>query len=286
MNSPAGAHPPRTIRNIFLASDFSEASEVAFAHALKLALIARATLSILHVSTNGIADWTEYPGVRATLERWGILPPGSARSALGWLGIEVRKVLAKDRDPVRAVLGYLAEHPTDLIVLATHHYDGPVRWQRKPVATPIARGASEMTLFIPQGTTGFVSQRDGSVSLRNFLIPIDSRPRPDSAVEAACRTAWALQCPTATFTTVHVGAASGMPVVREEAHDDWSWRRVLRQGDVVDIIAQVATETSADLIVMATAGQHGFLDALRGTTTERVLRRARCPLLAVPTSGD
>jgi nucleotide-binding universal stress UspA family protein len=33
---------------------------------------------------------------------------------------------------------------------------------------------------------------------------------------------------------------------------------------------------------MATEGRHGFLDAVRGSTTERVLREAGCPVLAVP----
>ena len=36
-----------------------------------------------------------------------------------------------------------------------------------------------------------------------------------------------------------------------------------------------------DLVVMATAGHHGLMDALRGSTTERVLRAIHCPLLAV-----
>ena len=39
---------------------------------------------------------------------------------------------------------------------------------------------------------------------------------------------------------------------------------------------------AANLIMMATAGHQGFLDALRGSTTERVLRHAPCPVLAVP----
>jgi nucleotide-binding universal stress UspA family protein len=38
----------------------------------------------------------------------------------------------------------------------------------------------------------------------------------------------------------------------------------------------------ADLIVMATAGEQGLLEMLRGSTTDKVLRGARCPLLAVP----
>jgi len=36
--------------------------------------------------------------------------------------------------------------------------------------------------------------------------------------------------------------------------------------------------------VMSTAGHEGFLDALRGSVTEQVLRHSPCPLLAVPTT--
>jgi len=36
---------------------------------------------------------------------------------------------------------------------------------------------------------------------------------------------------------------------------------------------------------MPTAGRAGVFEVLRGSTTERVLRKARCPLLAVPASS-
>ena len=57
---------------------------------------------------------------------------------------------------------------------------------------------------------------------------------------------------------------------------------MFRNGDPVDQILAAADEVEADLIVMPTAGRTGVFDALRGSTTERVLRRAQCPLLAVP----
>jgi nucleotide-binding universal stress UspA family protein len=50
----------------------------------------------------------------------------------------------------------------------------------------------------------------------------------------------------------------------------------------VDEIVQADTAWSADLIIMTTEGHAGVLDALRGSTTERVLRRAPSPVLAVP----
>ncbi|HEX2928596.1 MAG TPA: universal stress protein [Candidatus Binatia bacterium] len=33
---------------------------------------------------------------------------------------------------------------------------------------------------------------------------------------------------------------------------------------------------------MATEGRHGFVDAVRGSVTEQVVRGAPCPVLAVP----
>jgi nucleotide-binding universal stress UspA family protein len=53
-------------------SDFSKASRVAFAHALKIALQAKAELEIVHVESHEIGsdkdvDWTDFPGVRSTL---------------------------------------------------------------------------------------------------------------------------------------------------------------------------------------------------------------------------
>ncbi len=51
---------------------------------------------------------------------------------------------------------------------------------------------------------------------------------------------------------------------------------------MVDEIVKLAKERSVDLIMMSTAGREGFLDALRGSITQRVLRLSECPLLAVP----
>jgi nucleotide-binding universal stress UspA family protein len=170
MNSPA-ASTPTIIDDILHASDFSEAGEVAFAHALKAALIARARLTLLHVAPASPAgEWGDFPGVRETLERWALIPPGSPRSAVPKLGIDVRKLVAHDDDPVRSVLRYLDGHQTDLIVLAPHRHEGRMRWFKKSVAEPIARKSGQMTLFVPEGVDGFVSLDDGSVSLTSILI--------------------------------------------------------------------------------------------------------------------
>ena len=116
------------IDSVLHPTDFSEASRVAFQHALKTALLAQSKLTLLHVSSGGTSEWSDFPGVRETLERWGMLPKGSLRSAVGELGINASKVMAEESEPVDAVMRYLEKHPADLIVLATSQRDGHARW--------------------------------------------------------------------------------------------------------------------------------------------------------------
>jgi nucleotide-binding universal stress UspA family protein len=37
---------------------------------------------------------------------------------------------------------------------------------------------------------------------------------------------------------------------------------------------------------MPMAGRHGLLDVIRGSTTERVVREATCPVLALPAAYE
>ena len=59
----------------------------------------------------------------------------------------------------------------------------------------------------------------------------------------------------------------------------------LQVEDAPDVRAEIieqAKEAKADLIVLGSHGRSGFEHLLLGSTTERVLRRAHCPVLVVP----
>ena len=73
-----------------------------------------------------------------------------------------------------------------------------------------------------------------------------------------------------------------MPAVRPPDVPGWEWKEEVRSGEVIQAIIDVSNETEADLIVMTTDGRNGFLDGLRGSHSERVLRLADMPLLTVP----
>lgn len=58
-------------------------------------------------------------------------------------------------------------------------------------------------------------------------------------------------------------------------------RVVLARGDVARRIASVATDRSAELIVVG-RGHAGLLDLLMGETVQELLDRAPCPVVVVP----
>ena len=81
--------------------------------------------------------------VRRTLADWGLLEQGSApRAVFERLGVRLAKIRVHDRDAVRAILRFLAEHPSDIIVLATQGRDGLPRWLHGSVAEPVARAGA------------------------------------------------------------------------------------------------------------------------------------------------
>jgi nucleotide-binding universal stress UspA family protein len=270
------------IQSVLHPTDFSEASRVAFHHALKTAMLSRSQFTLLHVSSDRSSAWSDFPGVRETLERWGVLPSGSAKSDVAKLGIEVRKVMATEKEPVEAVINYEHDHQADLIVLATSQRDGRVRWLGSSVAEPVTRKAGEMTLLIPGDAEGFVDAANGAVKLNKILIPIAQTPSPQPALKMAARLVEHSNSTAGTFVVAHVGTANTMPATRYPEVPGWEWQKDLRSGPVIEGIVNAAKEHEADLIVMATDGRNGFLDGIRGSHSERVLRTCATPLMTVP----
>lgn len=274
------------IRHIFHPTDFSPASMDAFGHALKLCVGMKCDLTIMHVDpARADPDFESFPRVRATLSRWGVLREGATREELLTLGLGIRKIHAMGASPVTSILQSLWRKPADLIVLAIHPNDTLAKWLPGMIGRSVARKSRTMSLFVPGYTTGFVALDSGAVRVHRLLIPIDHHPRPQAAVDAASMLAAGLGVLEVTFDVLHVGTPSSMPRLRLPRRGGWIWNETVRAGDVVSEILEATQRHPPDLIVMATEWRHGFLDALLGSTTERVLRRAECPLLAVPV-GD
>jgi nucleotide-binding universal stress UspA family protein len=145
------------VKSIFHPSDFSKPSELAFAHALAIALFRKTELVIMHAGGDRVGDWAQFPPVRKTLERWEVLPSGSPRSAVyEKLSMSVTKVSAKG-NPVDASIRHIEKQNPDLVVLATRGQHGLPLWLKPSISQAIARRTSAMTLFVPSGCRGIVS---------------------------------------------------------------------------------------------------------------------------------
>jgi nucleotide-binding universal stress UspA family protein len=69
--------------------------------------------------------------------------------------------------------------------------------------------------------------------------------------------------------------------VRSTVGSDVTFRVVVSTGSPAPEIVLAAEREVVDLIVIATHGRGGIAQALLGSTTERVLRRAPCPVLVI-----
>lgn len=257
-------------KHVFHPTDLSPEDHGAFVHAVKLAHAVGGSLTLFHVEEEDERS-DHFPHVRDLIQHWKTSPHGE---------LNVKKVKHAEDSPVLAIAEYLERHGTDLIVLSSHQKHGLARFVEGEVAQPVARMTHELTLFVPVSYPGFVNSRSGEVVLRQILVPVDTTPPPARVVELLPKLLMQLGLKECVITFLHVG--EHLAPVEAPGFSGWRTDFRVKQGPVVETILKTAHELQAGLIVMATEGRHGFLDALRGSTTEQVLRRAECPVLAVP----
>lgn len=142
------------------------------------------------------------------------------------------------------------------------------------------------------------------VEAKRMLVPLDFSPPSHSAMRFACE--WAKRFGSEVYL-LHViepmntygvlGPEIAWPLqtgdihqpvqaelerlARNEFSDGIKVFIHLRDGVAYDQIVQAATDLNADLIVIATHGRSGLSHAFMGSTAERVVRHAPCPVLTL-----
>ena len=144
-------------------------------------------------------------------------------------------------------------------------------------------------------------------SIRKILLPTDFGPSSTSAAAYAGALARALD---ASVHLVHVLEESLIPRTgwhlqpadtQDELYHECRAKLAalsatlqrpadritveVRTGRPAEAIADAAVDYGADLIVMSTPGRGGLLHLVRERVADRVIRAARCPVLAVRQSG-
>ncbi|MBT2132997.1 universal stress protein [Croceibacterium sp. LX-88] len=265
------------INSIALPTDFSDAGTTAFEHALRLAMLNRSRLDLLHVRhPEEPPRWQAFPRVREVLHRWNYLAEDApVEDILATTGVEVRKVDIRDGDAGDGLSNYLHEHRPDLLVMASRGHAGLERWLKGSVSAEILRETLVPTLVLGPEARPFVASDSGVMEVGIVLVPVDHRPSPNGAIAKLQSLTSALEV---TFDFVHVGTDA--PRVEDGNGAPLPVRTV--EGSVVE--ALVLEADSVNLIAMPTEGRNGFLDAIRGSTTERLISEVGCPVLVLPVS--
>lgn len=244
-------------------TDLSGDDAAAFLHASALAAAAPARLVTVHGNAPA-GDAAKLPDASVLAARWG-RPIAHERRCHECCDDVTDTVL----DALRAL------HP-DLVVLGTHARHGLSAWLHASVGEAIARNLDVPALVVPNASRGFVDAQTGGFLLRRVLIPCGTADDASRGLAAARRFLALAQVDetTARLELVHVGeddaalASSGSPVLRV-------------RGAIEEAIVAMARDHDACLIVMPTHGHDGVGDVLRGSHTERVIRDAPCPVLAI-----
>ena len=263
-------------------TDFTGGGELAFAHALRIALKAKHALSLLRVKSEAEVS-PHVSGLRHVIEvlvRWNMLSADAPAAALKTeLDLEVSSVSVPAVNVRTGILDFLDAHPFDLAVIATHERKGLAHWLDASVERKALGKTNCMILFLRDGERGFVDLKRGEIKLRKVLVPIDDNMDFSPSIHRLKGLLESLS-PAAELQFLHVGAQAPNFV---DEQGEFRRRPILtRQGPVVDTILEVAHRLAVDLIAMPTGGRHGLLGALRGSVTARILDDAHWPLLAVP----
>lgn len=128
---------------------------------------------------------------------------------------------------------------------------------------------------ISRGALGYAIALASEYSARLRVLEVLSHPSLPPAVTPPAVTGLTLELRKTLLEEieqlVQPAVAAGVPTdVR------------LEEGYVVAKILEEAESFSADLIVMGTHGRTGFDRMVLGSVTEKVLRKAECPVLTVP----
>jgi nucleotide-binding universal stress UspA family protein len=297
-----------TLRRILCPTDFSDVSLRAEAYAAALASHYEATLHLLHVDPPLplMAPYGEVPvDIRLFEEQraQAVADLAAAKTRAQTSGITVETSL-RGGHAAREILEVVRDQSADLVVLGTHGRSGVEHLLLGSVAEKVLRKAPCPVLVVPPG-----AHPETGVRFSRILCPVDGSTASGEAARFAVSLARETDGRVIVLTVVEpvpvygefgafdveayrrAGEAHARTVLTEAVSPDVrEWCRIDERtavGKASERILDLATTERADVIVMGVRGR-GAIDVIAfGSTTNDVIRRASCPVLAVhPKESD
>jgi nucleotide-binding universal stress UspA family protein len=282
------------IKNVLIATDFSHHSDAALRYGLEFAHLYGARAEIVYVVPTEEFVLAGPEGLHAAREaaRRDLL---EFKACLGRADAAIEDVdyhLAMLEGPVADCLLQCArEKKADLVVVGTHGRSGLGKFVLGSVAEKVFRHSP-----VPVLTVGPNIHQPHRIDLtRHILAPCDLTPKSHPAVQYACTLA---QAHHAQLTVLHV-----VEHLNEVKHlDPYRVKQEIREqladvagripegvdvryqvefGKVATTILTVASESSADLILVGVRPSSGVFDRFMWPIAYEVVREAACPVLTI-----
>lgn len=200
--------------------------------------------------------------------------------------------------PREEILDYAAEHGIDLLAMGTHGRTGIRRYVIGSVTEHVLRRAEAPVL-----TARADEDADGG-EVDRVLVPTDGSEAAEAAVDHAVAVADACGAAIRVLSVVDTRALaaqselapSDVLVESLEERSEHAVNEVAERCEAAGLsvetavargppsraICEDAEESGADLVVMGTRGRSGLNRVLLGSVTERTVRHAPVPVMAVP----
>ena len=290
-------------KNILVPIDFSDFSDQALAYALHLAENFQSNLTIMHAIVlfqddvgeeerlQEYEDWIQRREKNIHQQMIKNQKKGKEK------GLQVESVILRGMNAADVILEYLESHTHDLIVMGTHGRTGLKHILLGSISEKVVRLSPVPVLTIHRSIKDF--------KINKILVPIDfslpSKEAADQAIHFARFYEASLEFIHVIEQDIHPSFyASGIDSifqidkglqqrVIENLHDFLADQLppniqtdfLVREGKSHKEIVDWAKNHEIDLIVIATHGLSGLDYVLLGSTTEKVVRWATCPVLTV-----
>lgn len=294
------------IREILCPTDFSEPSRHALEHAVIIASWYDARITGLHVFPVSLFPQPPLLAAGVVEAAAPIVPnyDAQAEALHAWLEPARRAGIRTDAvvdlgNTASKVLEHAHARQTNLIVMGTHGVGGFERLMLGSVTEKVLRKATCPVITVPPA-----AETAAKVPYTRLLCPVDF----SESSEAALRFAFSLaEEADATITILHVVDLPADDDLLMERFDALEFRQVveaqmlhklqslvpdqvrawctpvtrLAYGKAYREILAAAEKEQTDLIVMGVRGRSPVDLTLFGSTTNQVVRQARCPVLTL-----
>lgn len=294
------------VSEILVATDFSDTARTGARWALEIARHAKARVRLLHVLILP-HPWPHYapapPELDESLREGASDRLAEEAEALNAEGADVVTEL-RTGIPSQVILETIDDTKPDLVVMGTRGLSGLSHLLLGSTAERVVQKASCPVLTVHP------EDRETPDPLNTILVPTDFSDDAEQAIHTARRLlrgvpeaklvlvhAYALPIeytaygpiPTSVNYLENTGAKaeSQLEELAEKLRDEnLQVEAVAVEGYPPQVILDTARDRKVDLIAMGTHGRTGIAHLLLGSTAERVVQKAPCPVITIRTSDE